>query len=662
MNLPIVLTRPLEQATALAQRLTSLGYSVSTFPLLEIAPLADLSTLRHALADLSRYAMVAFVSPNAVHAAFKFGFEHPVDKNSPSAFIWPSNVALAVVGEGSRAALAEYGITSENYRIYCPTDPVRSDSETLLNELDLPALAQRDVLIVRAETGRELLADALIANGVNVIQVAAYRRLSPQLDVQLQLQLSELLAHDHCWVISSSEALRTLVAMVHQVSGVNGVAKLQQVNLMVSHLRIAETAQSLGFKCVRLVGSGDENLLLALQSVPMNESLNQTSSPSQSSGANTEPVDTQVPVAPVANVVSPSHGRLLDHPLQLAIGTLALLLVAQWWNTTNQINQLREELARRLQVVDVSSLEIRSLSRLMQDANKDLQVKVGVLESKQAESQSHELALQQLYQDLSKNRDDWALSEIEQVLSTASQQLQLAGNVQGALIALQNADARLARSDKPQFITIRRSIAHDMDKLKALPGLDLTGIALRLDSVITQIEYMPLLTDEKSVVVATPIKVRESVSAAKSQLHKGAVKVTDKNEASSGPRMMEWLGDQWQSWSTEMWNELRQLIQIRNVQNPDALLLTPGQGYFVKENIKLRLLNARLALLSRNETAFRSDMIAAQDGIASYFDTRSKQTQSIQTILRQIQSSNVSIEMPNLEESLNAVRNFTVKP
>jgi uroporphyrin-3 C-methyltransferase/uroporphyrinogen III methyltransferase/synthase len=91
------------------------------------------------------------------------------------------------------------------------------------------------------------------------------------------------------------------------------------------------------------------------------------------------------------------------------------------------------------------------------------------------------------------------------------------------------------------------------------------------------------------------------------------------------------------------------------------LLLSPSQGYLARENVKLRLLNARLALLSRSEAPFRSDMIAAQDEIARYFDTRSKQTQTVQALLRQIQNSNVSIEMPSLAESLNAVRNFTVK-
>jgi uroporphyrin-3 C-methyltransferase len=92
------------------------------------------------------------------------------------------------------------------------------------------------------------------------------------------------------------------------------------------------------------------------------------------------------------------------------------------------------------------------------------------------------------------------------------------------------------------------------------------------------------------------------------------------------------------------------------------LLLTPSQAYFARENLKLRLLNARLALLSRNEDAFRSDMISAQDAITKYFDARTKQAQTVQALLRQVQGSNLSIEMPTLADSLNAVRNYKVKP
>ena len=351
-----------------------------------------------------------------------------------------------------------------------------------------------------------------------------------------------------------------------------------------------------------------------------------------------------------------------------ALVVLTLAVVGLWITSRMAAGELRGETARRLQAGEAMATETRVLVKTLAETNRELQAKVSVLESKQIEAQSQQLALEQLYQDLSKNRDDWALAEIEQVLSTASQQLQLAGNVQGALIALQNADSRLSRSDKPQFIVIRRALAHDIERLKAIPSLDLTGIALRLDSIIGQIDGMPLLADEKPALPATQPKkslrpaVRPDAGLAVAARGGKPVAATAPAPASSGYEWLYSLEDKWQSWSNEMWGEIRQLIRVRSVDTPDALLLTPGQAYYARENLKLRLLNARLALLSRNESAFRSDMIASQDAIVKYFDTRARQTQTAQALLRQVQSSNLAIELPTLAESLNAVRNYKAKP
>ena len=341
----------------------------------------------------------------------------------------------------------------------------------------------------------------------------------------------------------------------------------------------------------------------------------------------------------------------LQKPMSIAVIVLAVLLAAQSWSTSKQIRNLREEVAKRLQKGDVSNAETGVLARNVQEGTKELQIKVGALENRQSETQSQQLALEQLYNDLSKNRDEWALTEIEQVLSTASQQLQLAGNVPGALIALQNADRSLSRSDKPQFITIRRAIGRDMEKLKALPSVDSTGVALRLDAVIAQIDALPMLSDETPALPAAPEKPGKPVRNAAGKL--------------VGPPAPEPLLQQvrsgWDTWSGDMWNDVRQLIRIRRVDTPEALMLSPTQSYFLRENVKLRLLNARMALLSRNETAFRNDLIAAQDALAKYFDTRAKSTQTAQALLRQVQGSNLAIEMPTLSDSLTAVRNYKAK-
>ena len=249
----VVITRPRAQAQALAQAVAAQGRKAVVLPLLEIAPLPDASALRAALAGLPAYALVAFVSPNAIDAALS---------HVPA---WPPGVPIGIVGEGSRAALARHGITSDNTTIYAPPDPAFSDSEHLLASLDLAAFAGGRVLIVRGESGRELMADTLRAAGAQVDSVAAYRRSVPVLDDGLARELSALLAAPNDWIITSSEALRGLAALVQQLDPVAGTVRLHRQHLVVPHARIAETARALGCSRVTLTGSGDARLLAAIQ-------------------------------------------------------------------------------------------------------------------------------------------------------------------------------------------------------------------------------------------------------------------------------------------------------------------------------------------------------------------------------------------------------------
>ncbi|MCC2956329.1 uroporphyrinogen-III C-methyltransferase [Massilia sp. IC2-477] len=361
----------------------------------------------------------------------------------------------------------------------------------------------------------------------------------------------------------------------------------------------------------------------------------------------------QIPAASVAVQKAPPRApngqgllQALQRPLPAAVAILALLLAVQTWSSHSRINNLRRDMAQSLQKGNAINAETAALAREVADTAKELQIKVGVLESRQSEAQTQQLALEQLYQDLSKNRDEWALTEIEQVLSTASQQLQLAGNVQGALIALANADRSLGRSDKPQFLNIRRAIGADIERLKAMPAVDLAGVALRLDNVIAQVDTLPMLSDEKPLLPAAPVRST-----------RGKAPEPAPENLSLGQRMTQ----TWRNWSQEMWDDVRQLVRVRSVETPEALMLSPTESFFVRENLKLRLLNARLALLSRNEASFRDDLASSQEILLKYFDTRARATQSAQSALRQVQANNLTIEMPTLSESLNAVRNYKAK-
>jgi len=267
----------------------------------------------------------------------------------------------------------------------------------------------------------------------------------------------------------------------------------------------------------------------------------------------------------------------------------------------------------------------RAQTQLASDM-RDALAKITLVEARVAESQSQQAALEALYRDLAPSRDEIALTEIEQVLLVASQQLLLAGNVQSALAALQLADARLQRLERPQFLPLRRALTRDMDRLKAMPFVDIAGMSLKLDQVLAAVAVLPFAMDERLPPAApgsTPPPADEPA---------------------------------WKRLAREAWAELRQLVRVEVADRPAAPLLLPSQQYFLRENLKLRLLSARIALLNRDDASFKADLGAAETWLRVYFDTRAKPVQSVQAALKQLAATPMGGDMPDLGGSLEALR------
>ena len=316
----------------------------------------------------------------------------------------------------------------------------------------------------------------------------------------------------------------------------------------------------------------------------------------------------------------------------LALVVLAAVVAALWLDTRSRIGSTQEELARRLRDMETEGREARTAVRQAQDGWREAQARIGALEARVAESQAQQSALEALYQELARNRDEWQLAEIEQVLAIAQQQLQLSGNVRAALLALQLAESRLSRSDRPQFLSLRRALARDIERLKALPALDLPGMSLRLDGLVAAVDTLPLAYEERAAAAPAAKSAKPEVA----------------------PGLVERLG-------SELWQELRQLVVVRRIEGQEPPLVPPAQAYFLRENLKLRLLNARLSLLTRNEAGYREDLRAAQGWIQRYFDTRSKAAQGALAQLKQLASATLSFEAPAISESLEAVRGFKAR-
>ena len=305
-----------------------------------------------------------------------------------------------------------------------------------------------------------------------------------------------------------------------------------------------------------------------------------------------------------------------------------LVIAWQWYDTRNQIAGLQHELAKRLAEAEASGKESRNLSTEATEAGRRTETKLSLLEAKLAESQSQQLALEALYQELTRNRDEATLEEVEQLLLIASQQLQLASNVKAALIAMQEADARLQRIDRPQLSPLRKIVAKDMDLLKAAPYVDTAGISLRLDSLAAAADTLPL---------AMELRPPETGPSS------GQIPATE---------------SVWLKFAREAWEDVKRLVRIQNMNKPDVPLLSPSQAYFLRENLKLRLLSARHALLARDGASFKADLNASLDWINRYYDNQSESVVNMLGALHQLQDSEVGIELPRISASLDAVRNY----
>jgi len=312
----------------------------------------------------------------------------------------------------------------------------------------------------------------------------------------------------------------------------------------------------------------------------------------------------------------------------LALAALGLALW-QMHSTRQELEAVRQDVGRRLADVDAQNKAGRIASDQLREATREAAVKIGVLEAKLAESQSQQIALEALYQDLSRNRDEWAFAEIEQTLLIASQQLQLAGNVKAALIALQATDTRLQAMNRPQFTALRTAIARDIAKLKAAPAVDPVGWSGRIDALLAGVDRLPLAAETRPVA--------DGVSGV-------AAPAADVNEGAAA-----------RFWR-EVWGDLKQLVRVQRMDRADVPLLSPAQTFFLRENLKLRLLTARMALLTRDQAVFRNDLKAAREWLARYFDVRDKSVASAVNSLNSLQSADIQIELPDMAATLEAMR------
>jgi uroporphyrin-3 C-methyltransferase len=325
-----------------------------------------------------------------------------------------------------------------------------------------------------------------------------------------------------------------------------------------------------------------------------------------------------------------------------------------------KLGNIQEELARRSQDSGNQAIEARALAKAAQDSTQELTARLALQETRISEVSLQRAQLEDLMQSLSRSRDENLVVDIESGIRLAQQQAMLTGSAEPLIAALRSAEQRLQRAAQPRLNPLLRAIAKDTDRIKAASLTDVPVLMLKIDELTRMADELPLAnamvasaaaaataTSASSSASGTAPAPEATASAARAAASAAApsVRVLDKIALHAwAQRAMDALQD-----------ETRKLLRVSRIDQPEAALLSPEQSFFLRENLKLRLLNARLGLLARQTETARSDLHNAGVWLGKYFDPSSRKTQAAVQLLQQVQGQLKTSELPRLDDTMTAL-------
>lgn len=316
-----------------------------------------------------------------------------------------------------------------------------------------------------------------------------------------------------------------------------------------------------------------------------------------------------------------------------------------------KLGNIQETLARQSLDTSTQSVEAKTLAKSAQDSVRETSVRQSVIEAKLSEVALQRSQLEELMTSMSRSRDENLVVDIDSAVRLAQQQASLTGTAEPLLAALRAADQRIARAAQPRLAPLQRAIAKDTERIKAATLSDTPGLLVKLDELARMVDDLPLAnavaqSSGNAAVKAALAKSPVAKSAAKSA--SGAAGADDASPAAQWP---QWL----QTIAGAVRDEARGLVRVSRVDAPEAALLSPEQSFFVRENLKLKILNARLGLLARQSDASRADLQQAATSLLRYFDATARNTLQAQGLVLQIQSQLKATEVPRVDDTLAAL-------
>jgi uroporphyrin-3 C-methyltransferase len=367
------------------------------------------------------------------------------------------------------------------------------------------------------------------------------------------------------------------------------------------------------------------------------------------------PTTPQLPaVAHVAPPV-PRSWLLLAWIAAVAFGVMSVAAFVSAWHTQQRVKSLEQELVKRQQTSQDDATEAKLLSKQALDSVRDANGKLGVLDERVAESQLQRSQVEDLIQSLSRSRDENVLADVEAGLRVAMQQAALTGSTDPIVTILKQSDERLARYNNPRLDRVRRAVARDLDRVRTASAVDVPSLTIRLDEAVRMVDELPLVSTPERATVAGRAAAAAALAASSSS--RGAARAGSAASAAATP-LPAWLVTLqrgWEGFSGPFFSELRQAVRVTSIEHPEAALMTPDQSFFLRENVKLRLLNARLSILSRQFDLAQADLQQAQTGLDRYFDHSSRRVVAMSDLLRQVSAQAKQVSFPRPDDTLAAI-------
>ena len=348
------------------------------------------------------------------------------------------------------------------------------------------------------------------------------------------------------------------------------------------------------------------------------------------------------PAALPKSLAGSAYSRLLAIFIIAALAISMLASFYLWRKLTN----IQEHLARQSADATNLSVEARSLAKNAQDLAREASARSSLNETRLSEVALQRSQLDELMQSLSRSRDENLVVDVESALRLAQQQAQLTGSVEPLLAALKTADQRLTRAAQPRLNAVRRALASDTDKIKTAAVTDIPSLLVKLDEISRLVEDLPVLNTVTAVARVDTQNASSKVVSSKPAATSSAIQVSDWQTS-----LQNFMQSNWQIVRAE----LAKLVRVSRIENPDAVLLSPEQTYFLRQNLKLKILNARLGLLGRQIQSAKSDLASVADDVRKYSDPTSKQAQTLQTALSLVQAQLGNASIPALDSSLAAL-------